>query len=176
MQEEKAEEITGLKGELTQLKSTVGELEETFALIKDTVDKIFSISEFQLRFLSKTLASCEDLKSLGISESGRYFINGGIEIETQNPPIEVRCEFNSDGTVVTVLKNNNDALHEFEPCSEIGCSKMDPEYKASETQIKSLVSKSKCEQSISFDCLNSPLSTRRGELAWWTGFDGMCSV
>ena len=158
---------------MTQLKSTVGELEETFALIKDTVDRISSISEFQLRFLSKTLTSCEDLKALGISESGRYFINGGIEIETQNPPIEVRCEFNSDGTVVTILKNNNDALHEFEPCSEIGCSKMDPEYKASEAQIKSLVSKSKCEQSISFDCLNSPLSTRRGELAWWTGFDGM---
>ena len=169
LQEEKAEEIS-------KLKSTVGELEETFALIKDTVDKIFSISEFQLRFLSKTLASCEDLKGYGISESGRYFINGGIEIETQNPPIEVRCEFNSDGTVVTILKNNNDALHEFEPCSEIGCSKMDPEYKASEAQIKWLLSKSKCEQSISFDCLNSPLSTRRGELAWWTGFDGMCSV
>ena len=169
MQEEKAEE-------LTQLKSTVAELEETFALIKDTVDKIFSISEFQLRFLSKTLASCEDLKGYGISESGRYFINGGLQIENQNPPIEVRCEFNSDGTVVTILKNNNDAFHEFEPCSEIGCSKMDPEYKASEAQIKLLVSKSKCEQSISFDCLNSPLSTRRGELAWWTGFDGMCSV
>ena len=50
MQEEKAEEITGLKGELTQLKSTVGELEETFALMKDTVDKIFSIYEFQLGF------------------------------------------------------------------------------------------------------------------------------
>jgi len=105
--EEKAEEITGLKGELNQLKSTVGELEETFALIKDTVDKIFSISEFQLRFLSKTLTSCEDLKGYGISESGRYFINGGIEIETQNPPIEVQCEFHSDGTVVTILKNNN---------------------------------------------------------------------
>ena len=101
MQEEKTEEIS-------KLKSTVGELEETFALIKDTVDKIFSISEFQLRFLSKTLASCEDLKGYGISESGRYFINGGIEIETQNPPIEVQCEFNSDGTVVTVLKNDND--------------------------------------------------------------------
>ena len=174
MQEEKAEEITKLKGELTQLKSSVGELEETFALIKDTVDQIFSISEFQLRFLSKNLTSCEDLKALGISVSGRYFINGGIEIDTQNPPIEVRCEFNSDGTVATILKNNNDALHEFEPCSEIGCSKLDPEYKTSEAQIKSLVSRnSECEQSISFDCLNSPLSTRRGELAWWTGFDGM---
>jgi len=171
--EEKAEEITGMKGELTQLKSTVGELEETFALIKHIVDKIFSISEFQLRFLSKTLASCEDLKGYGISESGRYFINGGLEIENQNPPIEVRCEFKSDGTVVTILKNNNDAFHEFEPCSEIGCSKMDPQYKASEVQIKSLVSRSsECKQSLSFDCLNSPLSTRRGELAWWTGFDG----
>ena len=174
MQEEKAEEIT-------KLKSSVEELEETFALIKDTVDKIFSISEFQLKLsklsLSKTLTSCEDLKALGISVSGRYFINGGIEIGTQNPPIEVRCEFNSDGTVATILKNNNDALHQFEPCSEIGCSKLNPEYKASEVQIKSLKSKStECEQSISFDCLNSPLSTRRGELAWWTGFDGMYIV
>ena len=45
--------------------------------------------------------------------------------------------------------------------------------KASEVQIKSLVTGSiECEQSISFNCVNSPLSTRRGELAWWKGLDG----
>ena len=49
----------------------------------------------------------------------------------------VTCEFNSDGTVEYIVKNNNETFHEFKPCSKI-----DPNYKASEVQIKSLVSRS----------------------------------
>ena len=46
---------------------------------------------------------------------------------------------------------------------------MEPEYKASEEQLISLVEKStKCEQSINIDCVNTPLKTLSGENAWWT--------
>ena len=50
---------------------------------------------------------------------------------------------------------------------------MEPEYKASEEQLKSLVEKStKCEQSINIDCVNTPLKTLSGENAWWTDYRG----
>ena len=50
---------------------------------------------------------------------------------------------------------------------------MEPEYKVSEEQVKSLVEKStKCEQSINIDCANTPLKTLSGENAWWTDYKG----
>ena len=50
---------------------------------------------------------------------------------------------------------------------------MEPEYKASEEQLISLVEKStKCEQSINIDCVNTPLKTLSGENAWWTDYKG----
>ena len=50
---------------------------------------------------------------------------------------------------------------------------MEPEYKASDEQLISLVEKStKCEQSISIDCVNTPLKTLSGENAWWTDHKG----
>ena len=50
---------------------------------------------------------------------------------------------------------------------------MEPEYKASEEQVKSLVEKStKCEQSINIDCANTPLKTLSGKNAWWTDYRG----
>ena len=50
---------------------------------------------------------------------------------------------------------------------------MEPEYKASEEQVKSLVEKhTKCEQSINIDCANTPLKTLSGENAWWTDYKG----
>ena len=71
------------------------------------------------------------------------------------------------------LKNINEDVHEFESCQEIGCSKMELEYKASDEQLKSLVEKSaECEQSISIDCVNSPLKVLDVEKAWWTDLNG----
>ena len=71
------------------------------------------------------------------------------------------------------LKNINEDVHEFESCQEIGCSKMELEYKASDEQLKSLVEIStECEQSISIDCVNSPLKVLDVEKAWWTDLNG----
>ena len=151
------------------IESTVDKLDLSINEMKNTLDNIYRMSEAQLRLLSKSLTNCEDLKTYGISESGRFYINHD---QTQ-PPFEVFCHFNSDGSVDTVLKNSNDNIHEFEPCQELGCSQMTPEYKATEEQIKALVSASTyCEQSITLDCLKSPLKTITVKKAWWTGFDG----
>ena len=47
------------------------------------------------------------------------------------------------------------------------------EYEASDEQLKSLVERStECEQSITIDCVNSPLKTLNGEKAWWTDLNG----
>ena len=71
------------------------------------------------------------------------------------------------------LKNINEDVNEFESCQEIGCSKMELEYEASDDQLKSLVERStECEQSISIDCVNSPLKVLNVEKAWWTDIDG----
>ena len=72
------------------------------------------------------------------------------------------------------LKNINEDVHEFQFCQEIGCSKMELEYEASDDQLKSLVERStECEQSISIDCVNSPLKVlNNAEMAWWTDLNG----
>ena len=47
------------------------------------------------------------------------------------------------------------------------------EYEASDEQLKSLVERStECEQSISIDCVNSPLKVLDVEKAWWTDLNG----
>ena len=64
------------------------------------------MSDVQLRLLSKSLTTCEDLKGFGISESGKYYLSHPTD-EKNQPPYEVHCQFNSDGTVNTIVKVGN---------------------------------------------------------------------
>ena len=53
---------------------------------------------------------------------------------------------------------------------------MELDYKATDEQLKSLVEIStECEQSISIDCVNSPLKVLDVEKAWWTDLNGKLS-
>ena len=153
------------------VESTVDDIQQQFDQMNSNIEKILTMSDIQLRLLSKSLTTCEDLKGFGISESGKYYLSHPTNKKNQ-PPYEVHCQFHSDGTVETIVKNLNEE-HEFESCQEIGCSKMELEYEASDDQLKSLVERStECEQSISIDCVNSPLKTLNGEKAWWTDLNG----
>ena len=157
---------------MIKVESSFGTIEQTFVQIQSTFAQILTFNDIQLRLFSKNLKSCEDLIGYGITESGRYYLSKENDDKNQ-PPYEVYCQFHSDGPVETIVKNVNDDFHEFKPCQDTGCSKMEPEYKASEEQLKSLVEKStKCEQSINIDCVNTPLKTLSGENAWWTDYKG----
>ena len=160
---------------MDQVESTVDDIQQQFVQMNSNINKILTVSDLQLRLLAKSLTTCEDLKGLGVSESGKYYLSHPDE--KNQPPYEVHCQFNSDGTVETIIKNTNEDVHEFESCQEIGCSKMELQYTASDEQLKSLVERStECEQSISIDCVNSPLKVLNVEKAWWTDLNGKADL
>ena len=129
--------------------------------------------ESNRRLWSKSLNTCNDLKAYGITESGKYFLSSP-EDEDKKEPFEVECQFLSDGTVETVVKNTNNNFHDFTPCPDTGCSTMMPNYGAKNTQLSYLKKISQnCQQSIDIKCIKSPLKLLTGEkVAWWKDFMG----
>ena len=107
---------------MIKVESSVGTIEQTFVQIQSTFDKILTFNDIQLRLFSKSLKSCEDLIGYGIRESGQYYLSKHNDDKNQ-PPYEVHCQFHSDGSVETIVKNINDDFHEFEPCQVEGAIK-----------------------------------------------------
>ena len=90
---------------MDQVESTVDDIQQQFVQMNSNINKMLIVSDLQLRLLAKSLTTCEDLKGLGVSESGKYYLSHPNE--KNQPPYEVHCQFNSDDTVNTIVKVGN---------------------------------------------------------------------
>ena len=112
----------------------------------------------------KTLRTCEEYASYGISTSGMFTVDpdgNGIGMEA----IEVFCNFTEKSTQVM---HDAEFPVEISWCPEQYCYSLNLSYSAPLEQIVALMELSeKCEQSISFSCFQSPLSIGDDPIGVW---------
>jgi len=131
----------------------------------------------KLEALSKIYAyrTCNELKALGITITGRYFLDpdgNGIDSE---PPIQVHCDMT---TGATRIDHDLQGPQSVRNCQEPGCSVHRASYgNISMKQINFLITLSEhCEQHIKYECKGAPLNkvdqNETVPLAWWSDRHG----
>ena len=116
--------------------------------IEERVEKLEQLSKY------KTLRTCQELASRGLTLSGIYEIDpDGADIGLG--PIQVYCDFATNTT--QIFHDKEDEI-EIAKCGTVGCAKYQLNYSAPREQIEALVSLSQtCYQQIDYNCFLAPL-------------------
>ena len=131
--------------------------------LEDRVEKLEQLSKY------KTLRTCQELASRGVTLSGVYDIDPDGDGIGQ-PPIQAYCDFTTN---TTEIFHDKEELLKIENCDTIGCAVYDIYYFAPQEQIDALVSLSKsCYQDLNFGCFMAPLQFDAIDQGYWLDRNG----
>ena len=131
--------------------------------IEERVEKLEQMSKY------KTLRTCQELASRGLTLSGIYEIDpDGNTIGLG--PIQVYCDFATNTTQIFHDKENE---IEIGKCGDVGCASYKMKYSAPKEQIDALKSLSQiCYQEIDFKCFLAPLRSESIDHGYWIDSNG----
>ena len=131
--------------------------------LEDRVEKLEQLSKY------KTLRTCHELASRGVTLSGVYDIDPDGDGIGQ-PPIQAYCDFTTN---TTEIFHDKEELLKIEKCNTVGCAVYDINYFAPQEQIDALVSLSKsCYQDLNFGCFMAPLQFDGIDQGYWLDRNG----
>jgi len=125
--------------------------------MKDSMSRLMDLTRIT------SARTCSQLRSLGLRDSGEYFIDPDGP-GPNSPPVKVYCDLKTGTTRI------NHQLHQqaVTPCRERGCFVRAVDYEIPMKQIISIISLSEnCEQYIRYDCQSAPLNNGTEANAWW---------
>ena len=170
--------LKSLQNEIRDLKMQNIDLSNEVALLKaekvepriqtednleGRVEKLEQLSKF------KTLRTCQELASRGLTLSGLYEVDPDGDGIGQ-APIQVYCDFQSNTT--QVLHDKEDMI-KIEKCPGVGCAVYKMNYFAPQEQIDALMALSgSCHQDLDFGCFMAPLRFDDVDQGFWTDRHG----
>ena len=135
--------------------------------LEDRVEKLEQLSKY------KTLRTCHELASRGVSLSGVYEIDPDGDGIGQ-PPIQAYCDFTTN---TTQIFHDKEELLKIDKCDSVGCAVYDMNYFAPQEQIDALVSLSQsCYQDLNFGCFMAPLEFDGIDQGYWLDRNGDVQV
>ena len=150
--QKQAEEILELKNARTQMEE--GEIQRLETLVEKLEDRQGAI----------TAPTCQHWAMYGMNRNGEYMIDPDGDLYGE-PPFLVHCDFTTNSTLIL---HSPEEMTSVTKCEELGCSRHDVDYHATETQIENLKSVSQsCTQSIEFGCHLAPLRFDDVNYGWW---------
>ena len=131
--------------------------------IEERVEKLEQLSKY------KTLRTCQELASHGLTLSGIYEIDpDGADIGLG--PIQVYCDF---ATNTTQIFHDKEEEIEIAKCGTVGCATYTMNYSAPKEQIDALKALSQsCAQEIEYKCFLAPLRSESIDHGYWQDQNG----
>ena len=149
--QKQAEEKKKKKNGRTQMEEAEIQLESLVEKLEDRQGAI-------------TAPTCQHWAMYGMNRNGEYMIDPDGDLYGE-PPFPVHCDFTTNSTLIL---HSPEEMTSVTKCEELGCSRHDVDYHATDSQIENLKSVSEsCTQSIEFGCHLAPLIFDDVNYGWW---------